>query len=621
MVDQVNGVGAGQHATPQKGMKMSDLAKTNKLLYEYFKNSGVVNDNDVVTKEFIENAKKTLDTDNSGKISVREARTKGFNGTRKEVKAAIGMLDTIANTEIGKDVEFSEAVDDKNTDYYQNGVLKKSVYNDGKREQVKEFEKDGKTPKETRTTVYEGDKKVYSDKTVYHNGYKNYTDMDNDVLHSFTLYYPNTNKAQRSVVTLKDENGKPDKNSTVTTEYSGYGKGQAHTETITYEGKMIEDGITQRVIEYDAEGNEISNTTNLDAAEKADEAAATKDGANVTAKDETAPKAAKDGAKIRPAFVKPQHKVSLPSEWSKKPLPDGVAEELKLADTYTADEVLDKLAEKFEINKAEIQADKLKADLIKYNPSVFDKDGNVFDKADFGKLDFPQNAGELYKQGAELPKVKVKRNNPPAPPKAPVPPKAEEVAKSTTPAIPRDPNPPKQDASGMIIHQAHATGPKNGTLSDINGNVYEYDENGRLERIGNKDGYVTHEYSYDANGKVKFYTEYDGDNIPTRDNQGRVLEYYDNVAHTYRFGNGVAQPKGMNVAKVKDFNLSQKQFEKDNKARNAAEQQRTQRNAQIVKQARADRAKKFEDNLHKYDAPKSDAASQFEANLHRYDLP
>ena len=57
---------------------------------------------------------------------------------------------------------------------------------------------------------------------------------------------------------------------------------------------------------------------------------------------------------------------------------------------YSADEVLKKLLENNERFKdANLNDKSLLADLIHNNPSMFDKDGNVYADAKWEKLDFP----------------------------------------------------------------------------------------------------------------------------------------------------------------------------------------------------------------------------------------
>lgn len=102
---------------------------------------------------------------------------------------------------------------------------------------------------------------------------------------------------------------------------------------------------------------------------------------------------------------KPQKikKVSQPKAWQKAN-PTEALEQLDVSDG-TADKVLEKLMEVYGIEADKVQMDKLKADLIKYNPSIFDKDGNLYSDVEWGKLDFPKNAAELYKTGAKTPTV------------------------------------------------------------------------------------------------------------------------------------------------------------------------------------------------------------------------
>ena len=101
-------------------------------------------------------------------------------------------------------------------------------------------------------------------------------------------------------------------------------------------------------------------------------------------------------------------KVSQPKAW-KGASPTEALGNLNEQDDYNADKVLNKLMSTYDIKPEEVQMDKLKEDLIKYNPSIFDKDGNVYANVEWNKLDFPKNAGELYKTGVEPPKVEPRQ--------------------------------------------------------------------------------------------------------------------------------------------------------------------------------------------------------------------
>ena len=77
----------------QKGMQLSQL-KGNKQVYEFFKNAGLSDANYVYASD-IQNIFDKFDANDNGKLSVKEAREMGFEGSRKEVKKAVAMLNQI----------------------------------------------------------------------------------------------------------------------------------------------------------------------------------------------------------------------------------------------------------------------------------------------------------------------------------------------------------------------------------------------------------------------------------------------------------------------------------------------------------------------------------------------
>ena len=260
---EVRGVGQPNSASalPKSGMKLADLQKTNKLLFDYFKNQGVKEDQ-YVTSSDIEKLKEKLDADKSGEVSVKEAKAE-LKGSKKEIKAAIKSMDTVANTKIEDNPSASVKVDDNNTDFYENGTRVKSVYKDENSEIVKEYASDGQTLKQATGTTKTEDGKEIKAKTVYYQGNKNFTDIETDEDKTTIIYNPalGNDKPTRKVRVLKDSEGKPTE-STETTEYSKYGEGKARTETITYSGDLVKDGVTKRVVEYDEDGNVISDVAN-----------------------------------------------------------------------------------------------------------------------------------------------------------------------------------------------------------------------------------------------------------------------------------------------------------------------------------------------------------------------
>ena len=290
-------------------------------------------------------------------------------------------------------------------------------------------------------------------------------------------------------------------------------------------------------------------------------------------------------------------KIHLPASWSNKRLADGVAEEIKLDETYTADEVLEKLITKFKVGN-DINKDKLKADLIKYNPSIFNSKGEVYANADWTKLDFPTNAETLYSN-----KAPVKKTNPQTR-------TAQTVRTQSTPAAQGtsaqnnsqiDPNPPTRDTKNlpsfgspipergsvfgdnMTFGTDRRTGAqlnrrpplgaflkpsynRNGKLDGYtetrNGMTYKYDKNKILtdvydksnnqilslssdfctEYYYNKNGQKTHEIERNIDGTVAHYYTYEGNATVSRTANGNVKNYwriFDNRTVFYNYNGTV----------------------------------------------------------------------------------
>ena len=244
--------------------------------------------------------------------------------------------------------------------------------------------------------------------------------------------------------------------------------------------------------------------------------------------------------KVKPKFAR-RGRVSLPSQWSHKRLDDGVAEELKLNDTYTADEVLEKLMQKFNISGDGLQKDKLKADLIKYNPSVFDADGNVYSDAKWGNLDFPPNAGELYKEGVEPPKVQQRRTvkrtgGGQSPDKIDNLPK-DEPTKRPTAVVPGKALQPPFNANEFLPANMRfpLTGAPNSEVKNyLTGETYVYAKDGHLLSIKDKSGNEVYNYfCYDQRGQLSSYDQniYDkaGNTVVyfTKNRQGKIENSYE----------------------------------------------------------------------------------------------
>ena len=118
MVDEVGKTGAiSNQKFSQKGMQLSQL-KENKQIYEFFKKAGLSDGNYVYATD-IQNLIAKFDSNENGKLSVREAKEMGLQGSRKEIKQAVKLMNDILETEINASQGvYPTKIDDNTTAYY-----------------------------------------------------------------------------------------------------------------------------------------------------------------------------------------------------------------------------------------------------------------------------------------------------------------------------------------------------------------------------------------------------------------------------------------------------------------------------------------------------------------------
>lgn len=125
MVEEVGKMGAiSNQKFDQKGMKLSQL-KENKQVYEFFKKAGLSDANYVYASD-VQNVFAKFDENQNGKLSVNEARAMGLEGSRKEIKNAVKLLNEILETELNEaDEVYPTKVDENTTQYFdKNGTIK-----------------------------------------------------------------------------------------------------------------------------------------------------------------------------------------------------------------------------------------------------------------------------------------------------------------------------------------------------------------------------------------------------------------------------------------------------------------------------------------------------------------
>lgn len=266
MVDKINGVGqTSGHAQPNKGVKLSELQKVNTKLYEYFKAQNMKDDS-YVTLSDLEQLVSYTDKNRNGKISVREAKKFGFEGSRKEIKSMLLSMDTVKD-KINKSDDYMVKNENGSTDFYQGDVRVKTEFNEKDYKYTVLYGKDGKTPKETYEEEVKNGETVKT-KTVYHQGNKNYAEVETDKEKIFRLYNPSNDQHLTRVV----KELKSDPNSKETIEYT-HGAGLSYTAKHTYTGQYVQDGVTENTVTFGEDGKEVSHKTNFDQKEEALKAA------------------------------------------------------------------------------------------------------------------------------------------------------------------------------------------------------------------------------------------------------------------------------------------------------------------------------------------------------------
>lgn len=118
------------------------MAKSNKLLFDFFKNKGL-DENSYVYSSDIEKLKEEFD-DGDGKFSKRELKKMGLDIKRSEVKSVNRTLQAIEAAELADDGTYPVKADDNTTDFYsKDNIKKKSVSVNGLNTVTTEFDETG----------------------------------------------------------------------------------------------------------------------------------------------------------------------------------------------------------------------------------------------------------------------------------------------------------------------------------------------------------------------------------------------------------------------------------------------------------------------------------------------
>lgn len=562
MVDATNGVGPlGNQQFSTKGIKLSDLKEKNQLLFNYFKQAGL-NENSYVYSTDIEKLKEAYDKNDNGKLSKKEAKAIfGNDVSRRDIKRAIKAMDEIALTDLQGEHTYPVKVGEHETEYYtKNNFLLGSVYDD-KEQQIKNFygpEKrlvtqivQKKNEDGTMTPVSHLMNEYNNDGTIL--SCEERTFGENESFEVTKMTYLNGD--QNKPVTIEHNlNGNK---KTTNIEYNTDGK-KMRTISVAngqktevaydeferpmqqFESPMGSDLITAKEFKY--KGNE--NTPSEVTITKPDgsQERVTYDNGKFVSREEIVQLKPED---IKPKDITPKEekvpvtkhatpKVSVPDDWGRVPL--SFRQGSGVTEAKDADSALKALLDARNLKNTNVDVDTLKADLIKYNPSLFTKDGKVKDNAKWDRLDLPKDLKAQYgktpagKEDAK-PEAPVPRTNPPIDsslpgipdPKARFNPRNRVVKDGVTQPV-QEPKVEQKDGKidipekgpdlsksvskyGMnfILPQKKYA---NQTVLNPDGTSYSYDENGYINVQYDKNGRKILNVNRNPDNSVYYYIEY-----------------------------------------------------------------------------------------------------------------
>ncbi len=420
MVDATNGVGPlGNQQFSTKGVKLSDLKEKNQLLFNYFKQAGL-NENSYVYSTDIEKLKEAYDKNDNGKLSKKEAKAIfGEDVSRKELKKAINAIDEIALTDLQGEDFYPVKTNENETEYYtKNNVLVSSVYEDneqhiqnyyGKNKQIVAQFVQKKNEDGTMTKVSGTMNEYNNDGTLYRCSEKTYGDDGAFEEVKMTFLNGDQNKP------LKIEHNVNGNKKTTDIEYNTEGKrmrsisvanGQktevAYDELERpfkqFESPLGSDNMTINEYKYNGTATTPSEvtTTKPDGSKER----VTYNNGEFVSREQI--------VQLKPEDVKPQEKtqrtpvkkavtqkVHVPDDWGR--VPTSFRKGSGITEAKDADGALKALLDAKNIKATDVNAEKLKADLIKYNPSLFDKDGKLKADAKWDRLDLPDDIQGQYR--------------------------------------------------------------------------------------------------------------------------------------------------------------------------------------------------------------------------------
>ncbi len=150
----VNGVNIPSQKFSVNGVKMSILQQENKLLFDFLKGKGYKEDAIIYSSD-VDKLVEDNDTSGNDKLSIKEARAMGLEGSRKDVRSALKSLNEIKNSGyvVSDNEQYPVTVNNNETDFYnKDGILLSNT---------KKLDGDGKL----ETFYLKGDKNLV-DKTI-----------------------------------------------------------------------------------------------------------------------------------------------------------------------------------------------------------------------------------------------------------------------------------------------------------------------------------------------------------------------------------------------------------------------------------------------------------------------
>ena len=559
MVDATNGVGPlGNQQFSTKGVKLSDLKEKNQLLFDYFKQAGL-NENSYVYSTDIEKLKEAYDKNDNGKLSKKEARAIfGDDVSRKDIKKALKAMDEIALTDLQGEDFYPVKTNENETEYYtKNNVLVSSVYEDneqhiqnyyGKNKQIVAQFVQKKNEDGTMTKVSGTMNEYNDDGSLYSCSEKTYGDDGAFEEVKMTFLNGDQNKP------LKIEHNVNGNKKTTDIEYNTEGKrmrsisvanGQK-TEVVydelerplkQFESPLGSDNMTINEYKYNGTATTPSEVTTTKP-DGSKERVTYNNGEFVSREQivQLKPEDIKSQAKqqTHPVKGQPTQKVHVPDDWGR--VPTSFRHTSGIMEAKDVDAALKALLDARNIKAADVDADKLKADLIKYNPSLFDKAGKLKADAKWDRLDLPKDLKAQYgktpagKEDAK-PEAPVPRTNPPIDsslpgipdPKARFNPRNRVVKDGVTQPV-QEPKVEQKDGKidipekgpdlskpvskyGMnfLLPQKKYA---NQTVLNPDGTSYSYDENGYINVQYDKNGREILIVDRNPDNSVYYYIEY-----------------------------------------------------------------------------------------------------------------